>query len=70
MIPFLLGIGIRTLSMDSIWIPKVQKRINELSIAESKEAAAALLKMSRIGEIEAFLQKGSAIDGARPVIGD
>ena len=65
MIPFLLGIGIRTLSMDSVWIPKVQKRINELSIAESKETAAALLKMSRIGEIEAFLQKGSAMERAR-----
>ena len=65
MIPFLLGIGIRTLSMDSIWIPKVQKRINELSIAESKEMAAALLNMSRIGEIEAFLQKGSAMERAR-----
>ena len=61
MIPFLLGIGIRTLSMDSIWIPKVQKYINELSIAESKERAVALLKMSRIGEIEAFLQKDSDI---------
>jgi hypothetical protein len=47
--------------MDSIWIPKVQKYINELSIAESKERAVALLKMSRIGEIEAFLQKDSDI---------
>ena len=65
MIPFLLGIGIRTLSMDSARIPKVQKRISELSIAKSKETAAALLKMSRIGEIEAFLQKGSAMERAR-----
>ena len=32
MIPFLLGIGIRTLSMDSVWIQKVQKRINEVSL--------------------------------------
>jgi len=58
MIPFLLGIGIRTLSMDSTRIPRVQKRIGELSIAKSKEAAAALLKMGRISEIEAYLQKG------------
>ena len=58
MIPFLLGIGIRALSMDSARIPKAQKRIGELSIAESKETAAALLKMSRVKEIESYLQKG------------
>lgn len=58
MIPFLLGIGIRTLSMDSARIPKVQKRIGELGMAEAKETAATLLKMSRVSEIEAYLQKG------------
>jgi phosphotransferase system, enzyme I, PtsP len=58
MIPFLLGIGIRAFSMDSTRIPRVQKRISELGIAESKETAAALLKMSRVKEIESYLQKG------------
>ena len=57
MIPFLLGIGVRTLSMDSMWIPKVQKLINELSIPESNEMAAALLKMSRISDIESYLRR-------------
>jgi phosphotransferase system, enzyme I, PtsP len=58
-IPFLLGIGIRTLSMDSARIPKVQERISELSMTECRETASAMLKMSRISEIEAFLQKRS-----------
>ena len=58
MIPFLLGIGIRTLSMDSTRIPRVQKRIGELGIEESKAAAADMLKMSRVSEIESYLQKG------------
>lgn len=58
-IPFLLGIGIRTLSMDSARIPKVQKRVSELNIAECRETASVMLKMSRISEIEAFLQKGN-----------
>ena len=58
-LPFLLGIGLRTLSMDSARIPKVQKRIGELSIPECTAAASAMLGMSRISDIEAFLQKGN-----------
>lgn len=58
-IPFLLGIGIRTLSMDSVRIPKVQKRVGELTIPECRETASAMLSMSRISDIEAFLQKGN-----------
>ena len=58
MIPFLLGIGIRTLSMDSARIPKVQKRISELDIAETKKTAETLLKMSRNSDVASFLQKG------------
>ena len=57
-IPFLLGIGIRVLSLDSMRIPRVQKRIAELNITECRKTASALVAMSRLSEIEAFLQKG------------
>ena len=56
LIPFLLGIGIRTLSVDAQRIPKVQAIIEKLSMSDAEKMAAKLLKMGRIKEITDFLE--------------
>jgi len=49
MLPFLLGIGLRTLSLDPMGIPAVQRRIAEIDL---KEARAQTLKMLSFGSSE------------------
>jgi len=53
--PFLLGIGIRTFSLDARGIPVLQRRINEVSNVSCEAMAGRLLKLGRIREIEAAL---------------
>lgn len=60
LLPFLLGIGIRTLSLDSRQIPGVQQRIREIDLAKAVEESGALLAMNRIRDIEAYLQEKKA----------
>ncbi|MFH0878926.1 MAG: putative PEP-binding protein, partial [Lentisphaerota bacterium] len=57
MLPFLIGIGITTFSLDSSMIPVIQKAIGALDSGEAKERALAMLGMARISEIQAFLSK-------------
>lgn len=54
-IPFLLGIGIRGLSVDAMYIPGVKQTIAGIDIAEAEKHAAELLKASRISDIESIL---------------
>lgn len=56
-IPFLIGIGIRTLSVDSMYIPKVKKTISETSYSESEKTADEMLSKSRMEDIEKILNK-------------
>ena len=55
MIPFLLGIGLRTLSIDIGSAPSIERAIAAIDLAAAEEVAARLLKMGKISEIEAFL---------------
>jgi phosphotransferase system, enzyme I, PtsP len=55
-IPFLLGIGIRSLSMDPAYLLKTQQAIEKISIPEAESVAADMLSRSRIGDIEAILK--------------
>ncbi|MGK5095189.1 phosphoenolpyruvate--protein phosphotransferase [Deltaproteobacteria bacterium TL4] len=59
-IPFLLGIGIRKLSVDPQFIPKVQAYIEKLAIFEVETNARLLLKESSIAGIEKILHKHSS----------
>ena len=59
MLPFLLGIGISTLSVEVRQIPVVKKRVQDLCMAECRAKADQLLKMGRIKEVEAALGVGS-----------
>jgi phosphotransferase system enzyme I (PtsP) len=54
-LPFLLGTGIRSFSVDASYIPRVKKALSELTIAESENIAAQVLSESRISAIETLL---------------
>jgi phosphotransferase system enzyme I (PtsP) len=55
LVPFLLGIGLRILSMDPRHLPEMQQRISKLSIRECEALATALLACGRIREVEEIL---------------
>jgi phosphotransferase system enzyme I (PtsP) len=54
-IPFLIGIGIRTLSIDPHYLPEVQKQLLGLSPETAKDYAQQLLAESSIKNIEKLL---------------
>ncbi len=54
MIPFLIGCGLRTFSVDPAEIPEVQSIIQRCNIEKARKRARRALRMSRISEIEAF----------------
>jgi phosphotransferase system enzyme I (PtsP) len=47
-IPFLLGVGIRTLSVDPQFLPSVQKAINALSLEKATAYAKRMLAQTRV----------------------
>ena len=51
-IPFLIGIGFRTLSIEPAQIASTQRLISRFSIAQCAEHAAKLLSLSHMAEIE------------------
>ena len=55
MIPFLLGIGLRTFSIDIRSAPSIERTIASIDLAEAEQLAIRLLTMGRISEIEDFL---------------
>jgi phosphotransferase system, enzyme I, PtsP len=57
-LPFLLGIGIRSLSMDPGYLLKAQQAIEGISIPKAEALARDMLAQSRISDIEAILEKG------------
>jgi phosphotransferase system enzyme I (PtsP) len=56
MLPFLVGIGIHTLSLDARKIPSIRDRVRELSASDCAELAEKMLCCGRIGEVEDLLQ--------------
>jgi phosphoenolpyruvate-protein kinase (PTS system EI component) len=57
MIPFLLGVGIRSLSVAPAKLEEVRGRLGRLSVAEAQEAAGRMLAIRRIREMEAYLSE-------------
>jgi phosphotransferase system, enzyme I, PtsP len=55
MIPFLLGIGIRRLSIDPQFMPAVHQRILDLAIGDCREHAQALLAAGSIDAVHTVL---------------
>ena len=56
MLPFLLGIGLRTFSMDSMEIPAVQRRIEQIDLARAREQAERMLAFGQTGEVDRYLK--------------
>ena len=56
MLPFLLGIGIRTVSVEVRQIPKLHRLISQVDTAAAATAAKHLLTLGRIRDVEASLQ--------------
>jgi len=55
MLPFLLGIGLRSFSIDSVNAPTVQRLVNAVSLEEAEKTANCMLDFGRISEVEAYL---------------
>jgi len=62
-IPFLLGIGIRTLSVDPQFLPLVQETIMGIRMDEAKAYADRLLREPRICQAEKILETRPRIQG-------
>ncbi|MFC1467878.1 phosphoenolpyruvate--protein phosphotransferase [Verrucomicrobiota bacterium] len=57
MLPFLLGCGLRKLSLSVHSLPKVQKVLEQIDLKQAEEAAEAMLAMSQIRQIESYLEQ-------------
>ncbi len=61
MLPFLLGIGLRFLSLDPVTIPAVQTLVETIDLAKAREQARRMLSLGRIEEVAEYLKTvGSA----------
>ena len=61
-IRFLLGIGIRALSVDPAYLLRTQQTVVGISIAEAEEFATSLLAQSRVRDITALLEEQCVVD--------
>ena len=55
MIPFLLGVGIRKISLSPRQMAEIQQAVESVSMEKAVYAARQMLELSRISEVEAFL---------------
>ncbi|MBN2590268.1 MAG: phosphoenolpyruvate--protein phosphotransferase [Sedimentisphaerales bacterium] len=55
-IPFLLGIGVRILSMDPRFLPRIQQAISKIDIAKAESIAENMLSKSKISEVTQMLE--------------
>jgi len=58
-VPFLLGIGVRTLSVDPVYLLRTQQTVMGTSLDEAEALAQNLLAQSRVSEIDALLEAQS-----------
>jgi phosphotransferase system, enzyme I, PtsP len=56
MLPFLLGIGLRSLSLDPMTLPFVQRRIEQIDLAQAQAQARQMLAFGRIEEVAEYLK--------------
>lgn len=57
MLPFLLGCGLRKLSLSVHSIPKVQKVLEKLDVKEAEKISDAMLSLSQIRQVESYLEQ-------------
>ncbi|MHC4103561.1 MAG: putative PEP-binding protein, partial [Planctomycetota bacterium] len=61
-LPFLLGIGVRTLSMNPGYLLKMQKTISDIEINEAKATTEKMLGQTKISELTQILNLNTNID--------
>src|SRR3989338_9002454 len=54
-LPFFLGIGIRKVSVDCLYLPKLQNLISSIDSQEAREQANKILKKNKVSEISALM---------------
>jgi phosphotransferase system, enzyme I, PtsP len=59
LMPFLLGTGIRTLSVAPHYLPELQRRITALSLGETEAYAAQLLGEATLAGVQAIIKSGA-----------
>ena len=62
LMPFLLGIGIRTLSVAPQHLPELQRRITALSLGEAETYAARLLAEASLAGVQAIIRGAHPVD--------
>ncbi len=58
-LPFLLGIGIRHLSLDARYLPKLHQQLAKTHLADAKILTAEILKQSKVERIFQLLENYS-----------
>jgi phosphotransferase system enzyme I (PtsP) len=58
-LPFLLGIGVRVLSMDPRYLPRIQKAISGIDLDEAEETAEKMLAQTKISDLTQALNLNS-----------
>jgi len=61
-VPFLLGIGVRALSVDPAYLLRTQQTVNATTLAAAEALSQSMLACSRISEIEALLEGSIATE--------
>jgi phosphoenolpyruvate-protein kinase (PTS system EI component) len=61
---FLVGIGLRTFSVDMVHAPTLQRTLEQTTISETEAMAKQLLSLGRISEVEAYLERQRNADSA------
>ena len=56
MLPFLLGIGLRTLSMDPLAAPAVQRQIERIDLATARTQARQMLAIGHVEQVAEYLK--------------
>lgn len=51
-LPFMLGVGLRNLSLDAQYLPKIHEQLAKTSLSDSQELTAQILKQSKIAGTE------------------
>jgi phosphotransferase system enzyme I (PtsP) len=65
LVPFLMGVGIHTFSMDSQNIPRLQQLIASTSLADTRRLATDILQLGSVKTVSARLKGNGNLGGAR-----
>ena len=58
-LPFLLGIGIRVLSIDPRYMARIQRAISKINLSEAQSVAEKMLAQSKISDVSEILNLNS-----------